>query len=168
MNEIIKESLKSNYVFGNSCGFRKVTETKKEENITNAPEGKLDFSVIAKQSALLNESEEPINFEDISKDSLYEKKFDLNPFKEDFNNWSKDITTKTEYTVEGVDIVEDERTKGTKAEFKMNDTISEKEKELVHEAFTASMPDKIADFISENNLNFEFLIDGKNINFVVW
>ena len=75
MNEAIRESLKSNYIFGNSCGFRKPEETKSEVLHESAPEGKLDFSIIAKQSALLNENEEPVDFDSISKERLYEEKF---------------------------------------------------------------------------------------------
>lgn len=168
MNEAIRESLKSNYVFGNSCGFRKPEEIKTEVLQESVPEGKLDFSSIAKQSALLNENEEPVNFDSISKERLYEKKFDLNPFKEDLDTWKNNINTKTNYTVETVEIKEDERTKGTKAVFTLNDEVSEKESDFIHEGFTDTMPDKIVDFISKNNLNFEFILNKKEVEFVIW
>lgn len=168
MNEAIRESLKSNYIFGNSCGFRKPEETKSEVLHESAPEGKLDFSIIAKQSALLNENEEPVDFDSISKERLYEEKFDLNPFKEDFDTWKNNINTKTNYTVETVEIKEDERTKGTKAVFTLNDEVSEKENDFIHEEFTDTMPDKIVDFISKNNLNFEFILNKKEVEFVIW
>lgn len=168
MNEAIRESLKSNYIFGNSCGFRKPEENKTEVLQESVPEGKLDFSSIAKQSALLNENEEPVNFDSISKERLYEKKFDLNPFKEDLDTWKNNINTKTNYTVETVEIKEDERTKGTKAVFTLNDEVSEKESDFIHEGFTDTMPDKIVDFISKNNLNFEFILNKKEVEFVIW
>lgn len=168
MNEVIRESLKSNYVFGNSCGFRKVEETKSEPIQESIPEGKLDFKVIASQSALINESEEKVDFDSISKERLYEKKFDLNSFKEDFETWKNNINTKTNYTVEKVEIKEDERTKGTKAVFVLNDEVSEKEEDFVRDSFTDTMPDKIVDFISDNKLNFEFLLNKNEVEFVIW
>ena len=39
MNEAIRESLKSNYIFGNSCGFRKPEETKTEVLQESVSEG---------------------------------------------------------------------------------------------------------------------------------
>ena len=30
------------------------------------------------------------------------------------------------------------------------------------------MPDKIVDFISKNNLNFEFILNKKEVEFVIW
>ena len=168
MNNAIRESLKSNYIFGNSCGFRKVEETKSEPIQESVPEGKLDFKAIASQSALINESEEKVDFDSISKERLYEKKFDLNPFKENLETWKNNINTKTNYTVENVEIKEDERTKGTKAVFTLNDEVSEKENDFVHDAFTDTMPDEIVEFISKNSLNFEFILNKKEVEFVIW
>ena len=50
----------------------------------------------------------------------------------------------------------------------MNDEVSEKENDFVHKEFTDTMPDKIVDFISKNNLNFEFILNKKEVEFVVW
>ena len=168
MNEVIRESLKSNFVFGNSCGFRKPVEKKEEKLDESSPEGKLDFSVIAKESALLNESDEKVNFSAISKDSLYEKKFDLNPLKDKIEEWKDAINTKTNYTAEKVEIREDERTKGTKAVFTLNDDISEKELDFIREEFTDLMPDELVDFISKNELNFEYILNKREVEFVIW
>ena len=168
MNEVIRESLKSNFVFGNSCGLRKPVEKKEEKLDESSPEGKLDFSVIAKESALLNESDEKVNFSAISKDSLYEKKFDLNPLKDKIEEWKDAINTKTNYTAEKVEIREDERTKGTKAVFTLNDDISEKELDFIREEFTDLMPDELVDFISKNELNFEYILNKREVEFVIW